>query len=71
MARLRRQVVATRRIAVRYTETPTRILCRQVAAEMLTEEMIERGFKVSPSRPVWNDDESEVTHWEYDITALI
>ena len=71
MPRLRRRVVATRKVAVRHTETPTRTLCKRTMDEMLSDEMLKRGFRVSTSRPVWNDLETEVLYWEYDITALI
>jgi len=71
MARLRRVVVATRKLAIRYNENNTRAKCKRFMEEMLTEEMVERGFKVSASRPVWNDLRTEVTHYKYDITALL
>jgi hypothetical protein len=38
----------------------------------LTPEDIEqRGFKVSTSRPIWNDLRTEPMYYEYDVTALI
>lgn len=71
MARLRRRVVMTRRIPIRFVETTTRAQTRQVMADMLTPELIARGFRLSPSRKVWNDDQTKILAYEYDITALI
>ena len=87
MARLRRRTIATYRMATRYTETPTRKLCHRAIEEsahriirrafsehgitLSAADIDERGIKLSTSRPIWNDLSTEVTHWEYDITALV
>ena len=71
MARLRRVVVATRKLAIRYTETNTRAKCRQFMDEMLTDDMVKRGFKISASRKVYDDLDCEIYYYTYDITALI
>jgi uncharacterized lipoprotein YajG len=71
MARLRRRVILTRRIATRFVETDTRKLCRQLMADMLTPELIARGFKVSAARPIYDTGDTELIGYSYDITALI
>jgi len=71
MARLRRTVVATRKLAIRYNDNNTRAKCRQFMEEMLTPEMVERGFRVSASRKVYDETDCEIYYYAYDITALI
>jgi len=39
--------------------------------EMLTPEMVERGFRVSASRKVYDETDCEIYYYAYDITALI
>ena len=87
MSRLRRRTIATRRVSVRYTETHTRTLCKRSLEEIMVSDMTkmflekgitltpedieQRGFKVSTSRPIWNDLRTEPMYYEYDVTALI
>ena len=71
MPRLRRVTVATRRVSVRYTETNTRQLCRRLMDELLTDDMLRRGFRISSARPIWNDLRTEPLYYEYDVTALV
>jgi len=71
MPRLRRAIVATRRVSVRYTETNTRQLCRRLMEELLTDDMLQRGFRISSARPIWNDLGTEPLYYEYNVTALI
>ena len=85
MARIRRVVVATHRVSIRHTETPTRQKSRQCLTEMrdsiltrafagagitLTPEDIEaRGFRLSAAREVCYGH--EVIAYEFDITARV
>ncbi len=84
MSRLRRRVVATRRIAIRYTDTKTRTQCRQIMdgalaaiitaqkAQGVTDETLERiALRISTSRKVYDDMDCEIFYYEYDVTALI
>jgi hypothetical protein len=85
MARIRRVVVATYRVSIRHTDTPTRQKSRQALQDMrdsivtrafakrgiaLTPADIEeRGFRLSAAREYCYGH--EVIGYEYDITALI
>jgi len=71
MARLRRRTILTRRVSVRYTETNTRALCRRIMDDMLTPDMIQRGFRVSHAQPIYDDLGTELLGYKYDVTALI
>ena len=85
MARIRRVVVATHRVSIRHTETPTRQKSKQCLTEMrdgsltrafakagitLTPADIEaRGFRLSAAREVCHGH--EVIAYEFDITARV
>jgi hypothetical protein len=85
MARIRRVVVATHRVSIRHTETPTRATTKKSLQEMrdsiltrafakqgiiLTPEDIEaRGFRLSTAREYCHGH--EVIGYEYDITARV
>jgi hypothetical protein len=85
MARIRRVVVATHRVSIRHTETPTRQKSKRCLTEMrdsiltrafaeagitLTPEDIEaRGFRLSAAREVCYGH--EVIAYEFDITARV
>jgi len=79
MARLKRRVVATYRVAVRYSDTTTRTQCREVVnAKILKQEsamdpdIAQRlAFRVSSSRKEYDDLECELFSYVYDVTALI
>ena len=85
MARIRRVVVATHRVSIRHTETPTRQKSKRCLTEMrdsiltrafakagitLTPADIEaRGFRLSAAREVCHGH--EVIAYEFDITARV
>ena len=85
MARIRRVVVATHRVSIRHTETPTRQKSKQCLTEMrdsiLTRafaeagialtpaDIEERGFRLSTAREVCHGH--EVIAYEFDITARV
>ena len=85
MARIRRVTVATYKVAIRHTETPTRQKSKRALEEMrdsiltrafseqgitLTPEDIQaRGFRLSPAREVY--DGHDVIAYAYDITVRV
>lgn len=71
MARLRRVVVTSRRVSVRYVETTTRKSTREIMRDMLTEDMIARGFRLSAATPVYDMSGTILLGYRYDVTALI
>jgi hypothetical protein len=39
--------------------------------DMLTPDMIQRGFRVSHAQPIYDDLGTELLGYKYDVTALI
>lgn len=83
MPRLRRRVVSTRRVSVRFVETQTRQQARQAMEEYLSaelernglrltpEQIAARSFRIGPAEPVYDFGDTTLLGYRYDITALV